>query len=652
MKKILLFACALIFCSCERWFEKEEKKEVLIYQEEEIRKIYELQNQRNSKALWSYLSHEKALYRQVAAQAFGSLQDSTSLDTLMVLLNDEHELVRKSAAFALGQIGNHKAEGGLVYAVQKEELASVKAAIFEAIGKCASTSGMHFLVSINEENRVLNLGISRALYFAGIKGIKDSLSVNKQASFLHPNMPVEVRRMAAQYFSRFRNSFNYVPHQKLLLKVLKEDTDEIVKTNIALAVSKLTNKEDVMNVLIAASEEDIISLKINVLRALRNFPEDNSKKIALKHLTHDNPQVAIAAAEYFIQNVQVKDTTELFPILESNINERVKAILLGALFKIETSLSKDILTLIVSNYSQTNNPYQKSALLQASTQNIHGFQWLNQQFEETKDLIVKTTAFESILLLRLHPQWNELITKNPQTDEQFIKSIKTAIQSADIALVSLAGEAIADEKYDLKKEFTKSELQNAQNQLSLPLGIEAHIALQKAIDALEGKNSKNISNPQYFKPIDWQIITKLSARQSAIISTNKGDILIELLVNEAPVSCGLFVELAQQGFFKNKYFHRVVSNFVVQGGCPRGDGYGGLPYVIRSEFSLVYFERGYIGLASAGKDTESCQFFICHLPTPHLDGRYTNFARVLKGMEVVDRLEIGDKILDIRIEEM
>jgi cyclophilin family peptidyl-prolyl cis-trans isomerase/HEAT repeat protein len=650
MKKILLFVCTLIFCACEGWLEKEEK-EVLIYQEEEIRKIYEFQNQRNSEALWAYLSHEKALYRKVAAQAFGSVQDSSSLDTLMVLLNDEHELVRKAAAFAIGQIANHKAEGGLVYAVQKEEFASVKATIFEAIGKCSSTSGLHFLVSVNEENGVLNLGISKGLYFAGVRGVKDSLSINKQATFLHPNMPLEVRRMSAQYFSRFRNSSNYASHQNLLLKVLKEDTDEIVKTNIALALSKLSN-EVVLNALVTASENNSIYLKINILRALKNFPEEISSKTALKYLTHENPQVSITAAEYFVQNIQVKDTTVLFPVLESKLNERTKAILLGALFKIEASLSKDILSLIAKNYLESSNAYHKSALLQASSQNIHGFQWISQQFEEAKEVVVKTTAFESILALRLHSQWNELTSKNPQAKAQFIKNVKTAIQSADIALVSLSGEAIADEKYELRKEFTKTELQNAQNQLILPSGIEAHIALQKAIDALDSKKSENVSNPQYFKPIDWEGITKLSARQLATISTTKGDILIELLVNEAPISSSLFAELATQGFFKDRFFHRVVPNFVAQGGCPRGDGYGGLPQVIRSEFAPVYFERGHIGLASAGKDTESCQFFICHVPTPHLDGRYTNFAKVLEGMEVVDKLEIGDKILEIRLEGM
>jgi cyclophilin family peptidyl-prolyl cis-trans isomerase len=87
----------------------------------------------------------------------------------------------------------------------------------------------------------------------------------------------------------------------------------------------------------------------------------------------------------------------------------------------------------------------------------------------------------------------------------------------------------------------------------------------------------------------------------------------------------------------------------VQGGDPRGDGTGGPPWTQRSEFSSLSFERGMLGIASSGKDTEGSQFFIMHSHHPHLDGRYTIFGQVLRGMDVADRLEIGDKVLSITI---
>ena len=100
--------------------------------------------------------------------------------------------------------------------------------------------------------------------------------------------------------------------------------------------------------------------------------------------------------------------------------------------------------------------------------------------------------------------------------------------------------------------------------------------------------------------------------------------------------------LVTAGYYNGKAFHRMVPNFVVQGGCPRGDGYGGMPWTLRTEIGRKLFTAGSVGLASAGRDTESCQFFITHSAAPHLDGRYTRFGEVLEGMDVLWRLQVGD----------
>jgi cyclophilin family peptidyl-prolyl cis-trans isomerase len=114
----------------------------------------------------------------------------------------------------------------------------------------------------------------------------------------------------------------------------------------------------------------------------------------------------------------------------------------------------------------------------------------------------------------------------------------------------------------------------------------------------------------------------------------------------------MFVEQAKKGYYNGKSFHRVVPNFVAQGGCPRGDGYGGLDFTLRTEVpALMRYDReGMVGLASAGLDTESVQFFITHSPAPHLDGNYTIFATVIDGMSVVHDLQVGDLITKISIQ--
>ena len=113
-----------------------------------------------------------------------------------------------------------------------------------------------------------------------------------------------------------------------------------------------------------------------------------------------------------------------------------------------------------------------------------------------------------------------------------------------------------------------------------------------------------------------------------------------------------FIELSKSGFFKGKNFHRIVPNFVSQGGCPRGDGFGSLPYSIRSELPQIYYDRpGCLGMASAGNHTEGTQFFITHSATPHLDGNYTLFGQVKSGLSLATQLAPGDKIINISIRD-
>ncbi len=135
----------------------------------------------------------------------------------------------------------------------------------------------------------------------------------------------------------------------------------------------------------------------------------------------------------------------------------------------------------------------------------------------------------------------------------------------------------------------------------------------------------------------------------ALIETRHGVIEVELNVVEAPLTTLSFVDLARAGFFNGLTIHRLVPNFVAQTGDPRGDGIGGPGYAIVDELSPLPFVRGTVGMALSWRDTGGSQFFITHSPQPHLDGRYAVFGRVVKGMDVVDRLAMGDRIDRIRI---
>jgi cyclophilin family peptidyl-prolyl cis-trans isomerase/HEAT repeat protein len=131
-------------------------------------------------------------------------------------------------------------------------------------------------------------------------------------------------------------------------------------------------------------------------------------------------------------------------------------------------------------------------------------------------------------------------------------------------------------------------------------------------------------------------------RAKVLLVTSRGPIMMQMLP-EAPLNAANFVALVERGFYDGLDFHRVIPDFVAQGGDPRGDGYGGSDALVREEIGAPH-RRGTVGMATAGKDTASCQFFINHGWNVHLDASYTAFAEVVAGMDVADRLEIGDVI--------
>jgi len=155
--------------------------------------------------------------------------------------------------------------------------------------------------------------------------------------------------------------------------------------------------------------------------------------------------------------------------------------------------------------------------------------------------------------------------------------------------------------------------------------------------------------PGKAKPLDAAYVDKKAGHWRAEVVTSRGTFVIELLNRDAPRTVQNFVQLAESGFYDGLDFHRVVPNFVIQGGCPIGNGWGNPGYEIRCEVSPLRYERGMVGMAHAGKDTGGSQWFVTHSAQPHLDGRYTIFGRVVEGMDVVDAIRVEDTIEAVRI---
>ncbi len=150
---------------------------------------------------------------------------------------------------------------------------------------------------------------------------------------------------------------------------------------------------------------------------------------------------------------------------------------------------------------------------------------------------------------------------------------------------------------------------------------------------------------------DWQAIVSPKFSPRVFIDTDRGTVEFELAIIDAPLTVANFMSLARKGFFNGIPIHRVVPDFVVQDGDPRGDGEGGPGYTIRDEINQRPYLRGTVGMALDWQDTGGSQFFITHSPQPHLDGRYTVFGQVINGMDVVDRLVPGDAIRGVRVRD-
>lgn len=146
---------------------------------------------------------------------------------------------------------------------------------------------------------------------------------------------------------------------------------------------------------------------------------------------------------------------------------------------------------------------------------------------------------------------------------------------------------------------------------------------------------------QWNKPPDFDL--DLRKKYSAILSTDKGDIIIELFATQVPLTVNNFVFLAREGFYNGTIFHRVISNFMAQGGDPTGTGTGGPGYRFADEFvsGLKHDKAGVLSMANAGPGTNGSQFFITHVPTPHLNNKHSVFGQVVSGMDVL--LSIPDR---------
>ena len=620
-----------------------------------VQKIYSLQDRRDAKSLHEYAYSENPSYRFLAAQAMASVQSLDNNADLAKMAKDPYQAIREEAVFALGQSYRQNAVRPIQEVMNMETDPAVLAKSYEAIGKCGGPDELNELLSLDHfADNQLNYGLALGIYRFALRNIVSQISITRMTMFLDSTFNDETRRISANYLARL-TGVDLMDQLDAITNRLLQDKDPVVRSNMAIALNK-TNSSRARTALIMALEKDEdYRVRVNALRSLVYFDYNEVSDHVYKALNDPHIQVRITASEFFLLITMRKDATK-YALYASKMEDWLpKANLLKAALKFaEPELELKINSFLKNKAKTEANPYAKAAYVEALSGDIKNYQLLaNIAFSAEKE-VVTTAAMQGLNRMRISEEFSEQIHKarlNPeQIEKDFLQIYKNGISSGETTLTAVAAIALRNPELNFKDQVDDLEfLTSAQANLILPREMETYLELQKTLNFFEEKENETPAETPFNNPIDWAHVESILGHDKARVTTTKGVMTVELKILEAPGTVSNFVKLVQEDFYDSLSFHRVVPNFVAQGGCPRGDGYGSTETSIRSEFANHYFQEGSFGVASSGKDTESCQWFVCHFPTFHLDGGYTNFATVIEGLEVAHNLEIGDLILDIEL---
>ena len=649
---------------------------------ETIQEIMRLEDRRApAAALAKFVTSTNSTVQRRAVMALGRMQDSSAVQLLVPLLKTSDARIRAEAIFSLGQLAQPRATNELLRHDAEEKDIEVRLALIEAVSKTTNDSTLaavsealvnwlnaqipivradaalaaarlaqrgfkkndwgaplaNLLIDKDEEARWRAAYALMRLY-AGGQITPDSLATKNLLAAL-TDRSARVRMQAARALGAMKVSSTL----EALTEIGKNDADWRVRVTATAALGNFDFPDLLSQLALSDTSEHV---RLTALRSLATAAERMQRKGILPDLA--------PAKEFFIECLQNDNSTWR--------EQAAAALALAQLFK------KEIIPEL-AQYVTPQQPYFRSRLAEA-----FGVTATTEAFPYLKKLARDPATSVQISAL-------EALSKLPASIQAKATPIYLeALQSGDAVITAIAAQNLAADS--LQRQNHVAAMIAAYQKLKTPIDAEAaqmifsalaqcgdlsakpllEAALQipdkptarAAAEALKkltgddysGRIPREIKPTQDFTSKDIQSL----AKARATIQTNKGNIEIAFYPDEAPLTVLNFVRLAQKGYFDGLLIHRVVPNFVIQTGDPRGDGWGGPGYAIRSEFSRWRYTRGMVGMASSGTDTEGSQFFITHSDQPHLDGKYTIFARVKSGMEVVDALQVGDRMEKVTIQ--
>jgi peptidylprolyl isomerase len=642
--------------------------------ENDIAQILRLEDHRIAgDSLATYLKSPEPNVRSRAVEALGKLQDQNCFNVLVKMLNDPDKNVRLETVFALGQLGNSEVEELLIKRLNTKEVLNIKIRIVEALGKIGKDKTFPVLTELFKASETkLRSEAALSVGRMAIRNLKNKSATDSLTQLLKDN-DVEVRWKACYSLMRIGEDLNTeslltattdkdarvrmfavqalgglkkMAYLETLGKILRTDPDWRVRVTAANALGNypLSRIANFLSLL-----DNHHHVRISIIRAIGNSALQDTEKF------RQNSREFNFAKLKLEEVLKSNDETESWTPAEKGVALISYAQLLG---KKGIDLIKDF----AKHPNKTLRARAMRALGEIRTP--QAVRILEKQYEGSP-AIVKIAILEALTKL------NEF-----SNSQIFLKALK----ESDTVLTALAAKALSQDT--LRNKIYAQAIITAYQNLSKPVDIEsaqmifealAKIGDKRAVPVLEGalrtpdkalskaaaEALHQITGEDYSDRIathtephlnfSYKEILNLKEAK-ALIKTKRGNIEIKLFTDQAPLTVLNFVQLVRSGFYDGLTFHRVVPNFVIQGGDPRGDSWGSPGYAIRSEFNKYSYTRGTVGMASAGKDTEGSQFFITHSPQPHLDGRYTVFGRVTSGIDVVDAIQEGDvmKLVAIR----
>ena len=627
----------------------------------EIRQLIDFQNADQTDSLYTFLNHEDPSLRLLATSANASLATKMTVDSVAKMLDDKIMNVRAAAAYALGQYQTKKPLESLIAAFKNEDTISINTMlnhnILEAIGKCGDSKLLEFLSSTNtyrETDTLLLLGQARGIYRFALRGMNHPNGTDRMIKHV-TNLDIDsrIRLVAAHYLSRSKD-LDIDNYKFQLTDIARQEKNSNIKMAL-LSALKHTSDPDILEYLLSElSTANDYRTKVNIIKAIYHHPYERVVDQMVTLLKNNNEHIAYTASQYFVEHGRRQDASYYRELTQDTMHYLAKANLfkatlkylpayyLNTRFAINKELQEEI--------EKSNNNYERLAYLETYSEDPNAYGSLMDLFKESRKNIFKSKLAECISTIYKNKNYPlNQYRVGPIGRSRILEDLKTLMASEDVGVLYYIANAISDNTILLNTVIKDVDFLNeAKNKLKLPRDVETYNALVNAIKTC--KPDTNISQfiPEAKSSIDWSLAQKYPDSTIAIIKTNKGLIKVDFFFEQAPMSVFNFIKLADKNFYDKKVFHRVVPNFVIQGGCPRGDGFGSSDETIRSELSQAYYDdQGYIGMASAGPHTESTQWFITHSPTPHLDGRYTIFGKVIEGMDVVHKILPGDRIQDV-----